>query len=849
MYFDVTLNRNMKGLLLLCASLILTLPHIRTAVGQSMQSVRPDKPVICYQDFHDRPDHIGISEKFRRQGQTAAARTKTASIEVKYINFPADGLAKNAFQYAVKIWESELISSVPIRIQADWRQLASGVLGQAVWGTAHANFGGEQHMNVFYPVALAEKISGKELNPSNEADIVASFNSSTAWYFGTDGNTPAGKMDLVTIVLHEIAHGLGFTDTYDVDNKQGSVGLFSEGASVPFIYDVFVGNNKQQKLLNDFISPSIQLAGELQSADLFFVGPMASAALSGVKPELYAPATFDDGSSISHLDESTFNSQQDANRLMTPQISFAESIHAPGNVLLGTLADMGWIYTYIDHIPLKDSERADGQPYLVTAGIRSDNGFIPASAKLHYTTDGVNFTIVNMGVTAVPGQFQGSLPGRKSDGTYAYYVSVNDVDARIFTSPGKLQTAGQQPEQATHFFRIGPDIQSPAISHEPVAFLPEESTHLTLSAEVTDNLGVKVVTVEYSLNDGQLQTAVMNSNGTSDNFTVSIDLPALSMQDRLKYRITARDQALVENVAATPEQGFYEVDITGIKPVQNFYSNDFNKPSSDFFGSSFRIETPAGFQNGAIHSDHPYHNGSGPGNESNYTYQLQIPVRLNTTDPFIKFDEIVLVEPGEKGSVFGNDNFFDYVIVEGSVDKGATWEPFGPGYNSRSVGAWLDRYNSDMVGDNSVAVGQPALFRQRSINLLENGNFFKGDEVLFRFRLFADQLAHGWGWAIDNLSIQAPITGVEQPVKEVLKVYPVPATTELFVESEHFGDGYLHIRIFDAIGRVVYDVVSGDNNRNLPNIIDLRKFDDGLYFLRVSAGKSVFARTFIKRAP
>lgn len=835
----------MKGFFILCAPLILTL--IEPGAAQRMQSVRPDKPVICYHSFENRQDHIGVSENFRLQRQRATGRTKTAGIEVEYINFPSDGLAKRAFQYAVEIWESELTSPVLIRIQADWRQLASGVLGQAVWGTAHANFGGEQQMNVFYPVALAEKIARKELNPSDEPDIVASFNSSVAWYFGTDGNTPTGKMDLVTIVLHEIAHGLGFTDTYDVENKQGSVGLSSEGIPVPFIYDVFVGNNQSQKLLNDFNSPSAELADELQSADLFFDGPMAVAALRGDKPKLYAPATFDDGSSISHLDESTFSARQDANRLMTPKISFAESIHTPGSVLLGTLADMGWIYTYIDHTPLKDTEGKDGQPYIVTALIRSDNGFIPTSVKLHYTTDGVNFTVVNMTGTGQPGQFQGSLPGRTAEWAYGYYISVNDVDARTFTSPGKLQTTGEQPEQATHFFRIGPDLLNPEISHEPVAFLPEGSTQLILSAEVTDNQGVKEVTVVYSLNNGQLLTAIMNNSGSANIFTVTIDLPVLSTEDQLKYRITARDQASVENITTDPEDGFFVVDVTGIKPVQDFYNNDFNKASSDFFGASFRIETPAGFQNDAIHSDHPYNNGSGPANESNYTYQLEIPVRLNDTNPFIKFDEIVLVEPGEKGSVFGGENFFDYVIVEGSVDKGVTWKPFGPGYDSRSVSAWLDRYNSDVVGDNSEAVGQPALFRQRSINLLENGNFFEGDEVLFRFRLFADQFAYGWGWAIDNLSIQAPITGVERPLAHILKVYPVPATTDLFVEFEDLAEGPLHIQISDAVGRIVYDVTADDKDGKLSRKIDVRTFDDGFYILTARGGKTLLTRKFLKR--
>src|SRR5688572_27633609 len=233
----------MRGLLMLAAGLALSLCAVLPAASQRTLSIKPDNPIICYQSFENRPDHVGLSERLQSLRQSGIGRTKTASIEVTYNKFPADNLAKNAFQFAVEIWESELVSSVPIRIRADWTPLKTGVLGQAIWGSAHANFGGEQHMNTFYPVALAEKIAGREINESTEPDIVASFNSTASWYFGTDGKTPSGKMDMVTIVLHEIAHGLGFTDTYNVEGIQGSVGIASGGSTVPFIFDVFVENS------------------------------------------------------------------------------------------------------------------------------------------------------------------------------------------------------------------------------------------------------------------------------------------------------------------------------------------------------------------------------------------------------------------------------------------------------------------------------------------------------------------------------------------------------------------------------------------------------------------------------
>jgi hypothetical protein len=39
-------------------------------------------------------------------------------------------------------------------------------------------------------------LSGKDLNKSDAADIIANFSSETNWYYGTDGQTPLNKYGL-----------------------------------------------------------------------------------------------------------------------------------------------------------------------------------------------------------------------------------------------------------------------------------------------------------------------------------------------------------------------------------------------------------------------------------------------------------------------------------------------------------------------------------------------------------------------------------------------------------------------------------------------------------------------------
>lgn len=807
---------------------------IAHAQNPELKVLKPLGPVICYQGKSSSSYHVELPDNFRQSLKNAAGRTKTANIEVEYINFPADNLAKNAFQFAVDIWESQLTSSIPIRIRAQWDPLASGVLGQANWGAAFANFNGAQHQNVYYPVALAEKISGTNLN-GTDPDIVAQFSNSVNWYFGTDGNPTAGKMDLVTVVLHEICHGLGFVDTYSSEGGQGSVGL----NEVPFVFDLFVVNSGKQSLFSGFLSPSAAMNGQLISNNLFYNSPLASP--SGTLPKLYAPTTYDGGSSIAHLDESTFSTPGNANNLMTPQIAAQESIHQPGNITLAILSDMGWIRTRIDHTPLKDSERKDGIGYPVKATIISDNGYKNNTVKLNYrTAANANYTSVAMTPTGIANEFQAILPGTTINTQYAYYVTVEDNLSRTFSNPGLVYTQNQAPVQNFNVITIAPDAEGPGISHTPVDFIFDTDTQLAIEAEVIDNISLSSVNLEYQIDGGATQTVAMTKTPGTDFYKATINVPAaLVVGDLIKYRIVARDGSAGANQSTAPATGLYTTFITGDVPARNSYENNFNAETFDFIGNNFSIQTPTNFTDGAIHSEHPYANGSGPNNESNYVYQLQVPIIVSASNHYIRFDEIVLVEPGENGSEFGDVDFYDYVVVEGSKNNGVTWVPFEDGYDSRANSAWLTRYNSSMSGDDSQATGIPSYFRERQIDITSSSTFKAGDEIKIRFRLFADEAAHGWGWAVDNLSIQGSITGVENQSGESLQIYPNPAKEHIVVRLPQVNT---RVEILDAAGRVFKSIVANESQIE----IDVRDFPSGIYFLKAIDGKSVATRKFVK---
>ena len=267
---------------------------------------------------------------------------QTADIDVTYIGFPAN--AQTAFQFAVDIWASLITSPVTIRVTARWIPLSPGVLGSAsAWGVVR-DFSGAPISGTWYPIALAEKLATGDLNPIDSSDINANFNSTLpSWYFGTDGNPPSGQYDLVSVVLHELGHGLGFFGSMSVSGGMGSWGL---STGFPFIYDRFAENGSNQQLINTtiFPNPSVALATQLTSNNIFFDGPNATSENGGTPPKLYAPATWASGSSFSHLDETLFP-PGNPNSLMTPALGTAEAIHSPGNVTLGMFDDWGWTTT------------------------------------------------------------------------------------------------------------------------------------------------------------------------------------------------------------------------------------------------------------------------------------------------------------------------------------------------------------------------------------------------------------------------------------------------------------------------------------------------------------------------
>ncbi|MFL7890874.1 MAG: PKD domain-containing protein, partial [Anaerolineales bacterium] len=276
---------------------------------------------------------------------SSAQQAATANIHVNYNGSGWTAEAIAAFEFAAGIWEVLISSPVTIVVDAHFDDLGENILGGAGPYSIFANFDNAPQSDTWYPVATANQLAGVDLE-EGFPDIQATFSSTRSdWDFGTGSSTDGNKISFASVVLHELGHGLGFLGSMRVDDGLGQpectglVGTYCHSyAGLPMIYDRFTENGAGTALLS-FPNNSTDLGDQLTSNDLYFNSPGGNFANGGSRVPIYAPSTWSQGSSYSHLDES-YNSTSHA--LMTYSIAYGETIHNPGTVTLCMFEEMGW---------------------------------------------------------------------------------------------------------------------------------------------------------------------------------------------------------------------------------------------------------------------------------------------------------------------------------------------------------------------------------------------------------------------------------------------------------------------------------------------------------------------------
>ena len=203
---------------------------------------------------------------------------------------------KTVFRAAAEIWAGELVIRVPVTIAVTFASLPPGALGGAAPTSAWVDEPKFPDSGTAYVVALANQHVGRDLDPG-VADIDVVVSTQIDFYEGTDANVPSDKYSLLLLALHELGHGLGHT-TWARETSTNNFAVTVGG--VPLSYDRFVTYNGRSIAAMG----TSELGTALRSNALTWNGTEA-ARRSGSSKVLYAPSSWEQGSSVGHSNDPT----------------------------------------------------------------------------------------------------------------------------------------------------------------------------------------------------------------------------------------------------------------------------------------------------------------------------------------------------------------------------------------------------------------------------------------------------------------------------------------------------------------------------------------------------------------
>lgn len=206
-----------------------------------------------------------------------------------------------AYKHVVAIWDANLDINTQIVLQASFAALSctatGGVLGSAGTLNVFRDFGGPSFPNTWYAGALGNNLVGMDLNgsvpdpgllqPPFNDEIVTFFNANvgqpgciegSSWYYGFENDPPSGGIDFITVLTHEVGHGLGF-QTF-TDESTGALFL-----GFPDQWTRFLGDNLLQKRWDQMIDVE-RFISATNGPNLVWNGP----AVTAEAPNVLGPA-------------------------------------------------------------------------------------------------------------------------------------------------------------------------------------------------------------------------------------------------------------------------------------------------------------------------------------------------------------------------------------------------------------------------------------------------------------------------------------------------------------------------------------------------------------------------------
>ena len=200
----------------------------------------------------------------------------------------------------------------------------------------------------------------------------------------------------------------------------------------------------------------------------------------------------------------------------------------------------------IAHNCLPNTENMTG-PYVVNCTITPAGSAIDPSKTRLFWTRGTSFADSVLLTNTGGNNWTANIPGNGSAATYRYYIKTSDLLGRVVTSPGGAPAN-------YHSFQAMPDITKPVIVHTSLGNCPKGQWPSTVTANVTDNIGLDSVWVTWYKNNpstGLKRFKLVHTSGSTFAAAFNSDTSQVAFNDSIYYRVIARDCSNNHNMDST----------------------------------------------------------------------------------------------------------------------------------------------------------------------------------------------------------------------------------------------------------------------------------------------------------
>jgi hypothetical protein len=141
-------------------------------------------------------------------------------------------------------------------------------------------------------------------------------------------------------------------------------------------------------------------------------------------------------------------------------------------------------------------------------------------------------------------------------GTYNYYISTTDSSSRTATAP-----AGAPANY--YSFIASPDTIKPVIVTTPIVSVPKTAWPVSVTATVTDNIGVDSAWVKWRINSGVTkQFKILNTSGSTYTALFNSINADVVPGDVITYRVFAQDNSSNHNRDSSASYNFPIINLT-----------------------------------------------------------------------------------------------------------------------------------------------------------------------------------------------------------------------------------------------------------------------------------------------